>query len=237
MDDQAALEDIDNGGHTGYTVLYKRYIKSLRARVIAKHQIPKNDVDDVLQQIFLKFFKGLPGFRQDCSVSTWLHWITNSVATDYWRKKGKEDYPREEFDDSLCEDEAARRKSRQAEQKAQNPRTISLDMHDTEESPVIDTIDEQLKQFYQEQSQKAQNDLDIQMCLERALAQLQQGSNTSLLNCLKALTLRAQGSSIAEIAQEIGRTSGATRRYLSDCRTKLRQYKPIQQCWEWLDGD
>ncbi len=242
MDDKAALEDIRNGGDTGYSVLYKRYIESLRSRVIAKHQIPEYDVDDVLQEIFLKFFRSLPDFRQDCSISTWLYWIANSVSTDYWRKKGKEDYPREEFDQRQGDDEddAARRQSRQAELKAQNPRTIRIDTHNDgiQENPMNDTIDDQLDQFYQEHSQKAQNDLDIQMCLERALAQLQHdGSNASLQNCLKALTFRAQGSSIAEIAEEIGRNPSTTRRYLSDCRTKLKQYQPIRRCWEWLDKD
>jgi RNA polymerase sigma factor (sigma-70 family) len=238
MDDQMALEDIRNGGQTGYTVLYKRYVESLRYRVVAKHHISKDDVDDVLQEIFLKFFKSLPGFKQDCSVSSWLHWIANSVASDYWRKKGKEDYPREETDESQDDDDdAARRKSRQAELKAQNPRTISLDTHNdgTEESTRNDAIDALLEEFYKEQSQKAQDDFDIQMCLERALAQLERdGSKTSLLNCLKALTFQAQGSSIAEIAQALGRTPDATRRYLSDCRTKLRQYQPIQLCRELL---
>ncbi|HEC86026.1 MAG: hypothetical protein DRR08_10385 [Candidatus Parabeggiatoa sp. nov. 2] len=239
MDDQAALNDIRNGGQTGYTVLYKQYVESLRYRVVAKHQIPKDDVDDVLQEIFLKFFKSLPGFKQDCSVSTWLHWITNSVASDYWRKKGKEDYPREEIDDSQGDDDdAARRKSRQAELKAQNPRTISLDTRNdgTEESTRNDAIDALLEEFYKEQSQKAQDDFDIQMCLERALAQLERdGSKTSLFNCLKALTFQAQGSSIAEIAEALGRTPDATRRYLSDCRTKLGQYQPIQRCRELLN--
>ncbi len=33
---------------------------------------------------------------------------------------------------------------------------------------------------------------------------------------------------------EIDRTPEATRRDLSDCRTKLKQYQPIQRCQELL---
>ena len=196
MDDQAALEDMRNGGQKGFTVLYKRYVKSLRSRLIAKHQIPADAVDDVLQDSFLKFINTIHGFKGDCSVSTWLHLIAHSVAMDFLRGRG-----------------------------------------DTVSTETVD-IDALLELLSTEQFKQEQHDLDIQMCLERAWAQLERdGSKASLFNCLKALTFQAQGSSIQDIAEEIGRTPDATRRYLSDCRTKLGQYQPIQRCRQLLKGD
>jgi RNA polymerase sigma-70 factor (ECF subfamily) len=240
MDDKAALEDIRKGGQKGFTILYNHYVRSLRYQLITKYRIPEEAVDDVLQDIFIKFFNSIHNFKENCSVSTWLYWITKSVATDYWRQRGKEDYPIKEMGDNQdYDDDAARRKSRQVELKAQNPRTVSMSQVETktEEGCTQNQAIEALlyEEVLKEQSQKAHNDLDIQMCFERALAQLERdGSKASFLNCLKALTFQAQGASIKEIALEIGRTPDATRRYLSDCRAKLKQYQPIQRCRELL---
>jgi RNA polymerase sigma factor (sigma-70 family) len=208
MDDKEALDDIKKGGEQGFLVLYRKYVESLQAHLIAKHRIPKDDVEDVLQDIFVKFLNSLPGFRRDCSVLTWLYWITKSVATDYWRKKQKQGYPIPE-------------------------NHISLDDQDS-----YDSIDSLLNQFYQSPPEKGPNDLDIQICLERAFEQLQrQGAKKkSHLDCLIALIFKEQGFTIAEISEKINKTNDATRRYLSNCRKKLREYQPIKDCWEFFEN-
>jgi len=208
MDDKAALEDIKNGGQSGYTVLYKQYVKSLRYYLIAKYNIPESSVEDELQKIFIKFFDSIPSFKHNCSVSTWLYIITKNVANDYWRKKKSEGV------------------------------AIPIDVPDDETGESDNLIDVLLEPLLTEAWKKEQNDFDIQRCLERALAQLERdGSKAYHLNCLKNLTLQAQGASIEEVSKKIERTPVATRRYLSDCRTKLGQYQPIQQCWESLNGN
>jgi RNA polymerase sigma-70 factor (ECF subfamily) len=245
MDDHTALKDIRKGGQKGYTALYQRYAITLRGYVISKYHIPTDDVEDILQQIFLKFFNTIDTFKQDCSISTWLHEIAKSVAIDHWRAQAKYDYPLEKADDSkgYDDDDAARRRSQQAELKAQHPRTVSISKHDgeTEDSRIAarnDAIDALLEPFLMERFQKTQNDLEIQICVEHALAQLKRdGSKASLLKCLNALTFQAQGSSIQEIAKELGKNPDTTRRYLLDCRTRLKQYQPIQRCRELLNGN
>jgi RNA polymerase sigma-70 factor (ECF subfamily) len=208
MDDRAALEDIKNGGQSGYTVLYKRYVKSLRYYLIAKYNIPENVVEDELQKIFIKFFDNIPSFKQNCSISTWLYIIAKNVANDYWRKKKSEGI------------------------------VIPIDVPDDETGNSDNLIDILLEPLLMESWKKEQNYFDIQRCLERALAQLEcDGSKASLLNCLKTLTLQAHDASIEEVSKKIERTPVATRRYLSDCRKKLGQYQPIQQCWESLNGN
>jgi len=239
MDEKAVLKDIRKGGQKGFTILYNHYVKSLRYQLITKYHIPEESVNDLLQEIFIKFLNSIHSFKQACHVSTWLYSITQSVAIDYWRQQGKEDYPREQIDDN--QDKVDEVRAQQRAFKTHNPRTVSLNQseNETEEGSIRhETIEGLLyNELLKEQSQKAHNDLDIQMCYERAFAQLERdASKTSLLNCLKALTFQAQGASIKDIAMEIDRTPEATRRYLSDCRTKLKQYQPIQRCQELWNG-
>jgi len=88
--------------------------------------------------------------------------------------------------------------------------------------------------FFQElsedQSKKAYNDLESQICIEHILQRLS-CSDDYLNNCLKVLLLHVQGESQKDIATLINRSEGATRKYISECSKKLRQYSPLRDCW------
>jgi len=88
--------------------------------------------------------------------------------------------------------------------------------------------DDEEEKFWQ-----ALEDFEKQRCVERVFTLLQRDrSKVSVLKCLEALMWRAQGDSVEEIMAKIGRTYEATRKYLSECGKKLREYGPIRQCWE-----
>lgn len=44
------------------------------------------DVEDLAQEVFLRLFRGLPGFRRDASISTFLYRIIVNVVRDEWRR-------------------------------------------------------------------------------------------------------------------------------------------------------
>jgi len=48
------------------------------------------DVDDVLQDVFLRAWNGLPGFRQDAQFSTWLYRIAVNTALRHREKRKAE---------------------------------------------------------------------------------------------------------------------------------------------------
>jgi RNA polymerase sigma factor (sigma-70 family) len=85
------------------------------------------------------------------------------------------------------------------------------------------------KELSEQQSQQWHNDLECQICIEQILARLEQ-NDARLSNCLKVLLLHAQGESQKNIARQINKTEEATRKYLSKCVRKLRQYLPLQDC-------
>lgn len=75
------------GQTSAFRVLFRRYKPSVRATL---YQLCGADVlDDLVQEVFLRVWKGLPKFRQSSQFSTWLYRITWNVATDCRRIKGK----------------------------------------------------------------------------------------------------------------------------------------------------
>ena len=49
--------------------------------------VPASEVDDVLQEVFVKAARGLPEFRGEAGVKTWLHRITQRAALDHLRSR------------------------------------------------------------------------------------------------------------------------------------------------------
>ena len=45
------------------------------------------DTDDILQEVFVKVWKALPGFRGDSSIQTWLWRIATNEALSFLRKQ------------------------------------------------------------------------------------------------------------------------------------------------------
>jgi len=61
-------------------------------RRLLSRMVPESEVDDLVQEVFLKADKGLDGFRSKAAVSTWLHMIARNTALDHLaRRRHKED--------------------------------------------------------------------------------------------------------------------------------------------------
>ncbi len=62
---------------------YRESVYSLIFRLLG----PGHDIDEVMQQVFIKFFQSLPNFKGLSSLDTWVYRITAKVCTDQLRKK------------------------------------------------------------------------------------------------------------------------------------------------------
>lgn len=69
-------------GHTQtYRILYRRHQAKVRSTL---YQLcGEAALDDLVQDVFLRAWKGLPQFRQRSQFSTWLYRIVWNVAFDY----------------------------------------------------------------------------------------------------------------------------------------------------------
>jgi len=52
----------------------------------------RNDrLDDLAQEVFLRLFRALPGFRGEAALGTYLYRITVNVAQNEWKRRQRED--------------------------------------------------------------------------------------------------------------------------------------------------
>jgi RNA polymerase sigma-70 factor (ECF subfamily) len=71
-----------------FRVLVERYQRPMAALVARMTDNP-DDVDDIVQELFIRAWKGLPKFRGDAQFSTWLYRIgVNTAIKHRSRRKG-----------------------------------------------------------------------------------------------------------------------------------------------------
>lgn len=84
--DHHTLKAARNGDRAAFDAIVTMYTDRLRA--LAYHILRDPDlVDDALQDTFLSAYRGLPRFRGESSLGTWLHRITYTVCLGYLRRK------------------------------------------------------------------------------------------------------------------------------------------------------
>jgi len=86
LDDRILVEQARKGNRAAFQALVERYKKRIYA-VALDMTGDHHDAEDISQDVFLKAFRSLPGFRGRASVSTWLHRMTVNTCIDRSRKK------------------------------------------------------------------------------------------------------------------------------------------------------
>ncbi|MBD1211058.1 MAG: sigma-70 family RNA polymerase sigma factor [Ignavibacteria bacterium] len=90
---QSRQEDADlirrasAGEQTAFKLLEKKYrgaITSLIRRMMNNHP---NDIDDLVQETFIKAFQAIGNFNNEYAFSTWLYKIASNHCIDFLRKK------------------------------------------------------------------------------------------------------------------------------------------------------
>jgi len=76
------LTELRNGKESATEELVDSYASQLRGYIRA---IVKNtqDTEDILQDVFLHFLKGLPSFRGDCSIKSYLFRIAHNLSVNH----------------------------------------------------------------------------------------------------------------------------------------------------------
>lgn len=79
-DERALLERCRSGDDTAFGDLVENY-KDLVYAVVYRMAPDRTQVDDLAQEVFLKVHRGLPYFRGEARLSTWIYRIVLNVCT------------------------------------------------------------------------------------------------------------------------------------------------------------
>jgi len=79
-DDSELVRRSLQGDTQSFRVLYRKHQQ--RVRAILYQLCDPMSLDDLVQEVFLRAWKGLPKFRQSAQFSTWLYRIAWNVASD-----------------------------------------------------------------------------------------------------------------------------------------------------------
>lgn len=82
--DKYLLEQIRRGDGEGWAALVERYQGRLLAFARGRLKQPA-DAEDIVQDTFFHFLRGLPAFREDASVETYLFTILRRKVVDHFR--------------------------------------------------------------------------------------------------------------------------------------------------------
>ena len=80
FDERALIERCRTGDDIAFGELVERY-KNLVYGMVWRMVTDRSQTDDLAQEVFLKVYRGLPYFRGDARLSTWIFRIVANVCT------------------------------------------------------------------------------------------------------------------------------------------------------------
>jgi RNA polymerase sigma-70 factor, ECF subfamily len=86
LPEQVLVELGKAGDHAAFTELIRRSSSPAR-RAVRSMTRNADDVEDVMQETFLRAYKGLPGFTEQCKFATWLTRIAINNALMHLRRR------------------------------------------------------------------------------------------------------------------------------------------------------
>ncbi len=98
--DEGLVDDFLHGDETAFTKLVKRHkqrVIQLVSRLTDNHE----EIKDISQEIFIKVYQNLRGFRKLASFRTWLYRIVTNECIDFLRKKKIHSIPLSDVEDEI----------------------------------------------------------------------------------------------------------------------------------------
>ncbi|UCF78224.1 MAG: sigma-70 family RNA polymerase sigma factor [Candidatus Eiseniibacteriota bacterium] len=85
--DEALVEECKNNNHDAFAALVGRY--KHRVHWLAKRMLGSDLEEDIAQEVFIRVYQALPGFRGEAKFSTWLYKITRNLCLVELRRRGR----------------------------------------------------------------------------------------------------------------------------------------------------
>ena len=97
--DAAWVAAARDGDRAAFGQLYQRYARMVHGVLLAK--VPVGEVDDLVQDVFIRALRRLSTLRETASFGAWLAAIARNVASDYHRRS----VPEEALTDDVFDNE------------------------------------------------------------------------------------------------------------------------------------
>ena len=85
-EDLALVNDVLNGKEHSFGVLQNKY-KKLLGSAIRKMVKDEDDIDDLVQESFIKAFRALNSYQSNFLFASWIYRIASNTCIDFLRKK------------------------------------------------------------------------------------------------------------------------------------------------------
>jgi RNA polymerase sigma-70 factor (ECF subfamily) len=76
---------VDKSAELDFTDVFETYRQPIR-NFLTRQTENAAQADDLTQEVFVRVYRGLPGFRGDSSLTTWLYQIARNVFFDFTRQ-------------------------------------------------------------------------------------------------------------------------------------------------------
>ncbi|MBS0315068.1 MAG: RNA polymerase sigma factor RpoE [Burkholderiales bacterium] len=86
--DQELVERVQAGDKRAFDLLVLKYQRKVQ-RLVARYVRDSGEVDDVVQEAFIKAYRALPGFRGEAAFYTWIYRIAINCAKNYLASPGR----------------------------------------------------------------------------------------------------------------------------------------------------
>ena len=96
---QEIVERVQSGDADAFGELYKMFAPMVHGIILAR--VRRDEVDDIVQEVFLSAYKNLHSLREKAAVGAWLAMIARNRAAEFYRNAR----PTEELSEDLREKE------------------------------------------------------------------------------------------------------------------------------------
>ena len=96
------IEQVRNGDEEAFGELYRIFAPMVNGIVLAR--VPRDDIQDIVQEVFLADYKNLSSLKDDNLFGAWLAKIARNRAAEWYRQRKATD----ELDESISSGESKR---------------------------------------------------------------------------------------------------------------------------------
>lgn len=86
-EDTALVERVQAGDRAAFRALYDRWFARVTAQVARTVGARANDVEDIVQDVFVQLYRSIGSFGFESQFSTWLYRLTFNVTISSWRRR------------------------------------------------------------------------------------------------------------------------------------------------------